>query len=194
MRRLGALTVVAVFAVAGCNDDPYPWPRPGDPSATMLENQLRQRDSLQDAANDLIAVTAEARAAVQRVYPAARWSVVGSGGQLGCDPPFVFLNGSVYEPPEYDGSPPESAADRAATVTAVADVLRAHRAEQVEVKPAESVNATLTRDHGFLHFVIGTPAAAPSRPFMTIKGRTGCHLTAPGPGPWDTPATPTPTP
>ncbi len=192
MRRLAALTVGAVLVVAGCDDDPYPWPRPGDPSATVLENELRRRDSLQDAANDLIAVTAEMRAAVQRVY-ATRWSPVTSGGQLGCDPPFVFLHGSVYEPPEYDGSPPESAADRAAAVAAVADVLRAHHAEKVEVKPAESVSGTLPGEHGYLHFVIGTPAAAPSRPFMTIKGRTGCHLTAPGPGPWDTPLTPTPT-
>jgi hypothetical protein len=27
---------------------------------------------------------------------------------------------------------------------------------------------------------------------MTVEGQTGCHHVAPGPGPWDTPPTPTP--
>jgi hypothetical protein len=44
--------------LSACHYDPYPWPRPGQPSAAALENQLNERDSLQAAANDLITVAA----------------------------------------------------------------------------------------------------------------------------------------
>jgi Lipoprotein confined to pathogenic Mycobacterium len=195
-RRWCSAVVVAVVAMVlfACHYDPYPSPRPGQPSATILENQLSQRDSLQDAANDLIAVGAAIREAVQRVYPPTRWSLVTAlpGGQAGCDPPFTFLSGSVCQLPHYDAPAPSSAADREAVVTAAADVLRAHHAEKIDLTPGHSVSGILPREHGYPQFVIGTPTT-PVQPLMTVEGQTGCHHPAPGPGPWDTPPTPTPT-
>jgi hypothetical protein len=191
-RRWPVVSAVVVAAVlSGCHYDPYPWPRPGQPSATPLENQLSQRDSLQDAANDLIAVAAEMRDAAQRVYPQARWSVVTHGGQAGCDPPFTFLSGTVYQIPHYDTPAPSSPADREAVVAAAADVLRAHHAEKIDVAKGQSVSGQLPRDHGSLRLTIGTPTT-PVPPLMTVEGQTGCHHAAPGPGPWDSPPTPTP--
>ena len=90
MTRLSIL-LLAMLA-AGCHhQDPYPWPRPGEPSAAPLESQLSQRDSLQDAANDVIAVAAAIRDAVAKVYPAAQWATTSQGGQAGCEPPFEML-------------------------------------------------------------------------------------------------------
>lgn len=188
--------MTAAVAVSACHYDPYPWPRPGDPSATVLENQLSQRDSLQDAANDLIAVAADMRAAVQRAYPATRWAPTpgAHGGQADCGPPFTFLTGSVYELPGWNAPAPTSAADREAVTDAAADVLRAHHAENIEVAPGQSVRGALAREHGYPEFVINNPPT-PYQPQMSINGATGCHHAAPGPGPWDTSATtPTPTP
>ena len=161
----------------------------------MLESQLNERDSLQDAANDLIAVGAAIREAAQRAYPATEWTLVpGShGGQHDCGPPFMFLTGSIYELPEYDASPPASEVDRNAIVTAAADAARAHHPDRVDVTPGRSVKVVLPREHGEVDFTIGTPVA-PYPAFMSVSGATGCHHAAPGPGPWDTPATPTPTP
>jgi hypothetical protein len=53
-----------------------------------------------------------------------------------------------------------------------------------------SVSGVLPREHGSLRFVISTPTT-PVQPLMTVEGQTGCHHAAPGPGPWDTPPTPT---
>ncbi|MGH3633023.1 LppA family lipoprotein [Mycobacterium sp.] len=195
-RGVGILAMTAAVAVSACHHyDPYPWPRPGDPSATVLENQLSQRDSLQDAANDLIAVAADMREAVQRAYPATHWSATpgAHGGQSDCGPPFTFLTGTIYELPGWTAPAPPSGAERNAVVAAVADVLRAHHAEKIDVTPGQSVRGTLPREHGYPEFIINNPPA-PYRPLMSIKGATGCHHAAPGPGPWDTPATPTPTP
>jgi Lipoprotein confined to pathogenic Mycobacterium len=185
----GVAALVGAVSVSSCHYDPYPWPRPGDPSAKPLESQLNERDSLQDAANDLIAVAAEAREAVQRAYPATHWTAVpGShGGEYDCGPPFTFLPGGVYELPEWTAPAPASADDRAAVVTAVADVLKAHHADQVSVTPGQAASGALPREHGTLKFSISTPVnAAP--PLMGMSGVTGCHIAVPGPGPWDTPA------
>lgn len=192
MRCRWAVAVATALLLSGCHYDPYPWPRPGQPSATALENQLSERDSLQDAANDLIGVAAAVREAVQRVYPPTRWSLVTAlrGGQAGCSPPFTFLSGSVYQLPHYDAPAPASSADRDAVVTAAADVLRAHHAEKIELTVGRSVSGVLPREHGSAQFVIGTPTT-PAQPLMTVAGQTGCHHAAPGPGPWDTPPTPT---
>lgn len=186
--------MVAVALSAACHYDPYPSPRAGQPSATVLESQLSQRDSLQDAANELIAVAAAMRDAVQRVYPAAQWSTAPAlpGGQSGCDPPFTFLSGSIYQLPEWLATAPASAPDRAAVITAAADALRAHHAEHVTVADGQSVSAQLPNDHGGLRLII-SPAVGPNPALMSVKGATGCHHAAPGPGPWDTPATPAPT-
>ena len=186
-----AIAVACAAGLAACHYDPYPWPRPGQPSATPLENQLSQRDSLQDAADDLIAVAKEMRDAVQRVYPAAQWSAVTHGGQAGCDPPYTFLTGTVYQIPHYSAPAPTSPADRESVVAAAADVLRTHHADHLDVATGQSVSGQLPRDHGSARLTIGTPPA-PARPLMTIEGQTGCHHTAPGPGPWDTPPTPPP--
>ncbi|MGH3532497.1 MAG: LppA family lipoprotein [Mycobacterium sp.] len=192
-RRFWWVAVVGVLAVSACHYDPYPWPRPGEPSATVLENQLNERDSLQDAANDLIAVAAAMRQAVQRVYPATRWEANSAGGQNGCSPPFSFLSGSVYELPHYHAPAPSSAAERDAVVAAAADVLRAHHADKIDLTAGRSVSGVLPREHGYPEFAIGTPAT-PVQPLMTVSGTTGCHHAAPGTGPWDSPATPIPTP
>jgi Lipoprotein confined to pathogenic Mycobacterium len=192
-RRPGALALTAVAVLAACHYDPYPWPRPGQPPASVLESQLKERDSLQDAANDLIAVAAAMRDAVQRVYPAAQWSTASAlpGGQADCDPPFTFLSGSIYQLPEWLAPAPASAADRQAVVAAAADVLRAHHAEHIAVTDGQSVSGELPQEHGGLRFIISTPPGRPA--LMSLKGATGCHHAAPGPGPWNTPATPTPT-
>jgi Lipoprotein confined to pathogenic Mycobacterium len=192
MRCRFAVGVAAAMLLSACHYDPYPWPRPGQPSATALENQLNERDSLQDAANDLIAVAAAVREAVQRVYPPTQWKLVTAlpGGQAGCSPPFTFLSGSVYQLPHYDAPAPASSADRDAVVAAAADVLRAHHAEKIELTPGRSVSGVLPREHGSVQFVISTPTT-PVQPLMTVEGQTGCHHAAPGPGPWDTPPTPT---
>ncbi|HXS84154.1 MAG TPA: LppA family lipoprotein [Mycobacterium sp.] len=190
-RWRAAIAAVVAAMLSGCHYDPYPWPRPGQPSATPLESQLSQRDSLQDAANDLISVAAEMRDAVQRVYPQARWSAVTHGGQAGCDPPFTFLSGAVYQLPHYDTPAPSSPADREAVIAAAADVLRAHHAEKIDVTKGQSVSGQLPRDHGNPRLTIGTPTT-PVPPLMTVEGQTGCHHAAPGPGPWDSPPTPTP--
>jgi hypothetical protein len=192
MRCRWAVGVAAAMALSGCHYDPYPWPRPGQPSATALENQLNERDSLQDAANDLITVAAAIREAVQRVYRPTRWNLVTAlpGGQVGCSPPFTFLSGSVYQLPHYDAPAPTSSADRDAVVAAAADVLRAHHAEKIELTAGRSVSGVLPREHGSPQFVISTPTT-PVQPLMTVEGQTGCHHAAPGPGPWDTPPTPT---
>jgi hypothetical protein len=191
--RCAAVAVATAMALSACHYDPYPWPRPGQPSATSLENQLSQRDSLQDAASDLIAVTAAIREAVQRAYPQTRWSLVTAlpGGQAGCSAPFTFLTGSVYQLPHYDAPAPSSPADREAVVAAAADVLRAHHAEKIDLTPGHSVSGELPREHGYPRFTISTPTT-PVPPLMTVEGQTGCHHAAPGPGPWDTPPTPTP--
>jgi hypothetical protein len=193
-RRRWAVVVLASMVLCACHYDPYPWPHLGQPSATALENQLNERDSLQDAANDLIAVAAAIRAAVQRVYPPTRWSLVTAlqGGQAGCSQPFTFLSGSVNQLPHYDAPAPSSSADRDAVVAAAADVLRAHRAEKIDLTPGQSVSGVLPREHGYPQFAISTPTT-PVPPLMTVEGQTGCHHAAPGPGPWDIPPTPTPT-
>jgi Lipoprotein confined to pathogenic Mycobacterium len=189
------VALVGALAVSACHYNPYPWPRPGQPSATTLENQLNRRDSLQDAANDLIAVAAAIRDAVQRVYPAAQWSITPGleGGQNTCGPPFTFLTGSIYKLPDWHAPAPASAGDREAVVKAATDVLRAHNAENIRLRPGRSVSVVLPREHGYPEFVISTPTT-PAPPQMSVSGATGCHHPAPGPGPWDTPPTPIPTP
>ena len=188
MTRLSIL-LLAMLA-AGCHhQDPYPWPRPGEPSAAPLESQLSQRDSLQDAANDVIAVAAAIRDAVAKVYPAAQWATTSGGGQAGCEPPFVFLSGSIYELPNWQASAPMSPADTQAVVAAAADVLKAHGAHNLELKPGQSVRGALPHEHGTLEFTIRAPYGS-NPPDMVVSGATGCHHVAPGPGPWNTPRTP----
>ncbi|MGA9489089.1 MAG: LppA family lipoprotein [Mycobacterium sp.] len=188
MSRLWVL-VLAMLAAACHHADPYPWPRPGQPSATALENELSQRDSLQDAANDVIAVAAAIREAVARVYPAATWTTTSAGGQAGCEPPFVFLSGSIYELPKWQASAPTSPADAQAVVAAAADVLRAHGADNLDLKPGQSVRGALPREHGTVEFTIRAPYGS-NPPDMVVSGATGCHHVASGPGPWNTPPTP----
>jgi hypothetical protein len=191
MSRLWALLLapIAAMLAAACQHDPYPWPRPGEPSAAPLESQLSQRDSLQDAANDVIAVAAAIRNAVAKVYPAAQWATTSDGGQAGCEPPFVFLSGSIYELPKWQAAAPTSAADAQTVVAAAADVLKAHGAENLELKPGQSVRGALPREHGTLEFTIRAPYGS-NPPDMVVSGATGCHHVARGPGPWNTPRTP----
>jgi hypothetical protein len=186
------IALIGVTLVSACHYDPYPWPRPGEPSATALGNQLNERDSLQGAANDLIAVAAAIRDAVHRVYPATRWAPTSDGNQADCGPPFTFLTGSIYELPNWQSSAPTSAADAEAVVAAAADVLKAHHAEQIDLKPGRSVSGVLPREHGKLDFAIRAPFGS-HPPDMVVSGATGCHHAAPGPGPWNTPARQTPT-
>lgn len=185
MTRLWIL--VAAMLAAGCHHhDPYPWPRPGEPSATPLENQLSQRDSLQDAADDLVAVAAAIRDAVAKVYPSATWAPTTDGAQAGCEPPFVFLSGSIYELPKWQAPAPTSPADAQAVVAAAADVLTAHGAHNLDLKAGQSVRGALAREHGTLEFTIRAPYSS-NPPDMVVSGATGCHHLAPGPGPWNTP-------
>jgi hypothetical protein len=190
MRRLWlSIALAATMSVSACHYDPYPDPKPGQPSATVLENQLGQRDSLQDAANDLVAVAAAIREAVQRAYPAAGWTARTNGGQAGCPPPFTFLSGSIYQLPNWQSSAPTVATDAQAVVSAAGEVLKAHGAVNVDVKAGRSVSGALPRDHGSLELAIRAPYGS-NPPDMVVSGETGCHHVGSGPGPWSTPPTP----
>jgi hypothetical protein len=195
MSRPSLLIVLAVaMSATACHYDPYPWPKPGQPSATTLENELSQRDSLQDAANDLAAVAAAMRAAIQQAYPAATWTTTSNGGQAGCPPPFTFLSGSIYQLPNWQSPAPSTAAGEAAVVAAATEVLKAHGVRNVDVHTGRSASGALPNDHGTLEFVIRPPYK--SNPAdMVVSGVTGCHqVVGSAPGPWNTSATPTPTP
>ncbi|MEE6136671.1 LppA family lipoprotein [Mycobacterium sp. 050128] len=191
-RRFYPAVLATAAVLSSCHYDPYPSPRAGQPSATVLESQLNERDSLQEAANDLIGVATAMRDAVQRVYPAAQWSIAPAlpGGQSGCEPPFTFLSGSIYQLPEWLATAPVSAGDRDAVIAAAADVLRAHHAEHVVVTNGQSVSAELPAEHGGIRLIISPPAGS-NPALMSVKGATGCHHAAPGPGPWDIPPAPT---
>jgi Lipoprotein confined to pathogenic Mycobacterium len=194
MSRPSLLIVLAVaMSATACHYDPYPWPKPGQPSATALENQLSQRDSLQDAANDLVAVAAAMRDAVQQAYPAAKWTTTSNGSQAGCPPPFTFLSGSIYQLPNWQSPAPTSPADADAVVKAATDVLKAHGVSDVDVHTGRSASGALPRDHGTLEFAIRAPFGS-NPPDMVVSGATGCHHIGTGPGPWNSSATPTPTP
>lgn len=179
---------VAVLA-SGCHYDQHPWPKPGQAPATTLENQLSQRDSLQDAANDLIAVAAAIREAVQQAYPAAKWTTTSNGGQSGCPPPFTFLSGSIYQLPNWQSSAPTSPTGAHAVVSAAAEVLKAHGVDKIDRHTGRSVSGPLPHVHGTLGFTI----LGANPPHMVVSGATGCHHVAAGPGPWNTSSTPTPT-
>jgi hypothetical protein len=187
------VAVIAAMLLSACHYDPYRWPRPGQASATALENQLNERDSLQDAAKDLIAVAAAMRDAAQRAYPATQWTPKSDGDQGNCGPPFIFLTGSIYELPNWQSSAPASAAEAEAVIAAVADVLKAHHAEKIDQKPERSVTGVLPREHGELEFTIRAPVNG-RPPEMVLFGKTGCHHAAPGQGPWNTSVRPAPTP
>jgi hypothetical protein len=190
-RSLLIAPVVAVLTSA-CHYDQHPWPKPGQPPATALENQLSQRDSLQDASKDLVAVAASIREAVQRAYPAAKWTTTSNGGQAGCPPPFTFLSGSIYQLPNWQSPAPASPAGAHAVVSAAAEVLKAHGVDKIDRHTGRSVSGPLPRDHGTLEFAIRAPVGSnPSD--MVVSGATGCHHVASGPGPWTTSSTPTPT-
>jgi hypothetical protein len=186
------VVVLAAVLLSACHYNPYRWPRQGQPSATALENQLGERDSLQDAAKDLIEVAAAVRDAAQRTYPDAQWAPTADGIKGNCAPPFVFLTGFVYVLPRWQSTAPSALPDAEAIVAAAADALKAHHAENIEPKPGRSVSGVLPREHGKLEFTI-TPHTSPIPPEMTVTGTTGCHHVAPGPGPWDTLLRPKPT-
>jgi hypothetical protein len=193
------VVMIAAMLLSGCHVNPYRWPRPGQPAATTLENELNKRDSLQDAAKELIAVAAAVRDAVQRAYPATQWAPTSDGTKSNCAPPFIFLTGSTYILPVWRSVAPSSAPDVRAVVTAAANVLKAHHAEHIDPNPGQSVGGVLPRDRGELEFDVmeppaSNPANPPNPPEMTISGVTGCHHVAPGPGPWDIPAQPPPAP
>jgi Lipoprotein confined to pathogenic Mycobacterium len=200
-RRCGPVPVVVIAALllSACQHySPYRYPRPGEPSATQLENKLDERDSLQDAANDMIAVAAAMRDAVQRVYPATRWAPLADGLQAdgvlaNCAPPFLFLTGNVYVLPGWQSPAPAAGPDAEAAVGAVADVLKAHHADKVKATAGRSVSGELRREHGKLQFNITQPTNQ-KPPSMTVTGTTECHHAAPGPGPWGTSAKPAPAP
>lgn len=199
-RRWPVLVVmIAAMLLSGCHVNPYRWPRPGQPAAAALEKELNKRDSLQDAAKELIAVAAAVRDAVQRAYPATQWAPTSDGTKSNCAPPFIFLTGSTYILPVWRSVAPSSKPDVRATVAAAANVLKAHHAEHVDPNPEQSVGGALPRDRGEIEFdVMEPPAANPPNstnpPEMIISGVTGCHHVAPGPGPWDIPAQPPPAP
>jgi Lipoprotein confined to pathogenic Mycobacterium len=194
MSRPGLMIVLVVtMALPACHYDPHPWPKPGEASATALERMLSQRDSLQDAANDLVAVAAAMRAAVQQAYPAAKWTTTSNGGQAGCSPPFTFLSGSTYQLPNWQSPAPASPAGGHAIVNAATDVLKAHGVSKVDVHTGRSVSGALPRDHGTLELVIEAPLGS-NPPDMVVSGATGCHHVDAGTGPWNTSPTPTPTP
>jgi hypothetical protein len=188
------VAVIAAVLLSACHLDPYRWPRPGQPAATPLENQLSQRDSLQDAAKDLIAVAAAVRDAVQQVYPNTQWAPMGDGVQANCAPPFVFLTGTVYVLPRWQSPAPSAASDAQAVIAAAADVLRAHHAEKIDPKPGRSVGGVLPREHGELQLTIAVPDSPQQAAYMAVTGTTGCHHAVPGPGPWNTPTRPAPPP
>jgi GAF domain-containing protein len=189
------VVMIAAMTLSACHYNPYRWPRPGQPAATTLENQLNERDSLQDAAKDLIAVAGAIRDAVQRVYPDAQWAPTSDGAQANCGPPFVFLSGTVYVLPRWQSPAPTAVPDAQAVVAAAADVLKAHHAEKIDPKPGQSVSGVLPREHGEVQFIISAPVTRQQLPSMAVSGTTGCHHAKPGPGPWDTPpARPAPPP
>jgi hypothetical protein len=195
-RRCGPVPVamIAALLLSACHYNPYRWPRPGQPSATALENQLNERDSLQDAANDLIAVAAAMRDAVQRAYPTTQWAPISDGVQANCAPPFVFLTGKVYVLPRWQSPAPTSAPDAEAVVRAAADVLEAHHAEKIDPIAGQSVSGELPREHGKLQLTIAVPVNPQQPRNMAMTGTTGCHHAAPGPGPWSTPGRSAPMP
>lgn len=192
MSRPSLVIALAVtMAASACHYDPHPWPKPGEASADALERMLSQRDSLQDAANDLVAVTTAMRDAVQQAYPAATWTATSNGGQAGCPPPFVFLSGKIYQLPNWQSPAPVSPAGAHAVVKAATDVLKAHGVSKVDVHTGRSVSGALPSDHGLLGVAIEAPSGS-NPPDMVVSGATGCHHLGTGPGPWDTPPTPTP--
>jgi hypothetical protein len=199
-RRWPVLVVmIAAMLLSGCHVNPYRWPRPGQPGAAPLEKELSKRDSLQDAAKELIAVAAAVRDAVQRAYPATQWAPTSDGSKSNCAPPFIFLTGSTYILPVWRSVAPSSESDVRTAVAAAAGVLKAHHAEQVDPNPGRSVGGALPRDRGELEFDVMEPPASnsansPNPPEMIISGVTGCHHIAPGPGPWDVPAITAPPP
>jgi hypothetical protein len=194
MSRPGLLiALVVTMTASACHYDPYPWPKPGEASATALERMLSQRDSLQQAANDLVAVAATMRDAIQQAYPAAKWTAKSNGSQAGCPPPFTFLSGSIYQLPNWQSPAPVSPAGAHAVVNAATGVLKAHGVSKVDVHTGRSVSGALPHDHGTLQFAIMAPFGS-NPPDMVVSGATGCHHVAAGPGPWNTSATPTPTP
>jgi predicted LppA-like lipoprotein len=195
---LVSVAMIAAVTLSACHYNPYRYPRPGEAEATTLENQLKERDSLQDAAKDMIAVGAAIRDAVQRVYPDAVWAPTSDGVQGNCAPPYVFLSGTVYVLPRWQSRAPTARPDVQAIITAVANVLKAHHADKVDtnkVDPAhgpalgepQSLSGVLPREHGELRFVISAPVTREEGPTMALSGTTGCHHAKPGPGPWDTP-------
>jgi Lipoprotein confined to pathogenic Mycobacterium len=192
MSRPSLVIALAVtMAASACHYDPHPWPKPGEASADALERMLSQRDSLQDAANDLVAVTVAMRDAVQQAYPAATWTATSDGGQAGCPPPFVFLSGKIYQLPNWQSPAPASPAGAHAVIKAATDVLKAHGVSKVDVHTGRSVNGALPRDHGLLGLAIEAPSGSnPSD--MVVSGATGCHHVGTGPGPWNSPPRPTP--
>jgi Lipoprotein confined to pathogenic Mycobacterium len=187
------IVLVVTMALSACHYDPRQWPKPGEASATALERMLSQRDSLQDAANDLVAVAAAMRAAVQQAYPAAKWTTTSNGGQAGCPPPFTFLSGSTYQLPNWQSAAPASPAGGHAVVNSATDVLKAHGVSKVDVHTGRSVSGALPRDHGTLELVIRAPSGS-NPPDMVVSAATGCHHVVSGTGPWNTSPTPTPTP
>ncbi|HEX4395209.1 MAG TPA: LppA family lipoprotein [Mycobacterium sp.] len=184
------IALVVATSASACHYDPHPWPKPGEASANTLERMLNQRDSLQDAANDLVAVTAAMRDAVQQAYPAATWTATSNGDQAGCPPPFVFLSGKIYQLPNWQSPAPASPAGAHAVVKAATEVLEAHGVSKVDVHTGRSVSGALPRDHGVLGFAIEASLGS-NRPDMVVSGATGCHHVASGPGPWNTSAMPT---
>jgi hypothetical protein len=184
------VAIIAAVMLSACHYNPYRWPRPGEPAATTLENQLNERDSLQDAAKDMIAVSAAIRDAVQRVYPDTAWTPTSEGAQANCGPPYVFLSGTVYVLPRWQSPAPTEPNVAQAVVAAAADVLKAHHAEKIDSQPGRSVSGVLPREHGELQFIISLPASRQQVPSMAVAGTTGCHHAKPGPGPWDTPVRP----
>jgi hypothetical protein len=183
------VVMVAAMLLSACHFNPYRWPRPGEPAAATLENQLNKRDSLQSAAKDFIGVAAAMRDAVQQAYPAAQWAPTSDGTKSNCAPPFIFLTGSTYILPVWRSVAPSSTSDVKVVVTAAANALKAHHAEQITPNPERSVGGVLLRERGRLEFTVmeAIPSNPPHPPEMTITGVTECHHIAPGPGPWDTP-------
>lgn len=188
-----SVAVIAAVTLSACHYNPYRYPRPGEPAATPLENQLNERDSLQDAAKDMIAVSAAMRDAVQRVFPDAEWTPTSDGAQANCGPPYVFLTGTVYVLPRWQSPAPPARQDAQAVIAAASGALKAHHAEKVDSKPGQSVSGVLPREHGELQFIISAPLTRQQPPTMALSGTTGCHHAKPGPGPWDTPERPAPT-
>lgn len=185
------IALVVATSASACHYDPDPWPKPGEASASALERMLNQRDSLQEAANDLVAVTEAMRDAIQQAYPAAKWTATSNGGLAGCPPPFVFLSGKIYQLPNWQSPAPASPAGAHAVVKAATDVLKAHGVSKVDVHTGRSASGALPRDHGMVGFAIEASSGS-NPPDMLVSGATGCHHVGTGPGPWDTPPTPTP--